>query len=237
MKHIFKTIAIIGVLFMVSSCKESTYTKIDGDVVFVGMKGGSKNLVIHSDANHFKTLYTPSWAEVSYKDSIMTVNMGVNDTKRMRKGFIIVGNGDQKQSVQVVQATRASYFLVNDDKMVINKEGGPNELSVYTDGYEVTAEVPDNVKVDYQYGKLLFSNEGNDGGTRKTKIKLVCEGLEKEMILVEEGDICGTCNGRGTVVCPICGGSGMTYCPMMTCVTCNGRGRVTCPDCGGKKKQ
>lgn len=236
MKHIFQTIAIIGVMFMVSSCKESTYTEIDDDVVFMGMKGGSKNLVIHSDAYHFKTLYAPSWAEVSYKDSIMMVNMGANDTKKMRKDFIVVGNGNQKQSIQVVQATRATYFWVNDDKIVINKEGGPYALDVYTDGYEVTAEVPDNVKVDYLYGRLIFSNEGNDGKTRKTKIRLVCEDLEKELTLVEEGDICGTCNGRGTVVCPICDGSGMTYCPMMTCVTCYGRGRVTCPDCGEKKK-
>ncbi len=234
MKHIFIAIAIISTLLTVSSCKKASYMNIDDEMVFMGVKGGEKDVVIHSDANHFKTLYSPSWTKVTYKDSIMSVNFSVNDSKSLRKDYIIVANDEQKSSIPVIQATRASYFMTNDDQVTINKEGGPNELVVNTDGFLVTADVPDNVKVEYQYGKLLFSNEGNDGKTRKTKIHVHCEDFDKEVLLIEKGNICGTCGGKGTVVCEICHGSGMIYCPVGTCPNCWGRGRVKCPDCGGK---
>ena len=235
MKQIFNAFIIGTVLLMMTACGKASFMRIDDNQISISMKGGSHSLIVHSDVYHLKTLYSPSWATVSFKDSIMIVDFEANTTGFERKDYIVISNGELTSSIHAVQATRATCLMTKEDKVTINKEGDPCELDVYTDGYEVTAEVPENVKVDYHHGKLFFSNEGNSGKTRRTKIQISCDDLSKEIALEEEGDICPSCNGKGIVVCWACGGSGELYFPYRTCEYCRGRGKTKCPECGGKK--
>ena len=226
-------ICLIGM----ASCKKATFITADKNVASISMKGGEDRIVMHSDANDYSVVYAPEWIETSVEDSVLVCKAEPNKTSAQKKGYVIVANGDERLTIRVFQQTLATYLLLAYDTLRINSKGNESVLPVFTDGSDVTVEnCPEGVTTEYTYGKLIFRSNGNDGKNKSTKVTVSCDDQSAELLIMEMGNACEKCAGKGKILCPICRGSGVDYCPYRTCDECRGRLYVTCPTCKGTGK-
>lgn len=223
-------------LLMLTACHKATYLTADTDTIEVPRQGATDSLRLHSDAGDFEIISADEWIKATMDDSTLIVKIGPNKDKSPRGGNVVIGNGDQRLSLRVAQGASATYMTLGETSVTIPRDGSAVELEVKTDGSDVRIEGVEGVKSTYSGGKLKLTGAGNDGKTRKTTARVVCDTISRTLTVVETGTVCGRCGGSGTVTCRICRGSGVDYCPYRPCDLCHGRGKSRCPECNGKGK-
>jgi hypothetical protein len=221
---------------MLSSCGKATYIKSDTDVIEAPTKGSEGAVALISDGETFDVIYAPEWMTVEINDTTLNYKIEPNKTSSARKSYVVINSDTAQLMLPVAQCTRASYLIIPQTKVNINKEGIGTDLVVYTDGGDVKVDAPTGVKYEFYNGKLSFKSNGNTGQTKTSKVNVTCDDLSKEITIVQSGNICGTCHGKGRVVCYICNGSGVDYCPYRPCDICGGRGYNRCKTCKGTGK-
>lgn len=161
----------------------------------MSIAGQSDTIVLRSDVNDFKLDSIPEWVKPELNDSILVVTVGKNDTNAKREGNIVVADGDLKLIIPVIQYFKATHLELPDGNEVkIGKEGGSKTIAVDCDG-DVRIEDADNFDAKYKNGKLSITAPKNDGASSKKKIKLSSDEYSKEVTVILEGNVCGTCNG------------------------------------------
>ena len=243
-------------------CKKATFLESDVESLTAPISGQTDTITLKSDVNDFKLESFPEWTNTEFKDSVLVVNIGNNDSKSERKGELVISNGDLKLTIPVVQQFKATRLELPDGGEVsIGKDGGTASVAVDCDG-EVNVFAPEDLDVSYQNGQLSITAPANEGATETKSITLTADSFSQQVMVTLEGGICPTCNGKGKVKCSSCGGRG--YFPnrtydgdaMYSCTKCGGvgylynsdmggvtgysnghhkgSGRITCPTCNGK---
>lgn len=237
MRNLLKISLLAIAVVMAASCAhEATYLKSDSHEINIAKGGGNDSVVLHSDGSEFEVISSSDWVNVTLKDSILYVKVDENKTNGMRSGSVVVKNGSQKLSLPISQATHASYMTIKRKSVTIGQKGEPDTLSVMTDGSDIRIENIEGIQTEFKNGVLTLKGDGNNGATRKTKAKLVCDSISVDLLVIERGTTCNRCKGSGKITCYICHGEGMTYCPWDVCRTCGGRRIVNCPECKGNGK-
>lgn len=234
MKNIFYF--VLFAVLLASSCKKATYLTAHPESVSLSYTACSDSIILRSDVHDFNIVSYPDWATVSLKDSVLLVSAADNKSPNRKSGNVIVKDGDLMLSINVLQYPKATYIKCDEKIVHINKSGAPVDIKIETDGGKAYIDGVENVISSYDNGILTLSNSGNNGKSRKTKAKIVSDEQEIPITIIEEGEICSTCNGGGRVTCQYCGGSGHLFFPYRDCNICYGSGRSKCPDCKGNGK-
>lgn len=219
-----------------SSCGDATYLTSDKDAISVGIEGGSGSLNIDSDGGDIAILYAPEWANVELNGDELSYEIGANEGYAMRKGYVVIACDEQRLVLGVNQATNPTYLVIPKTRAIINKDGSGVGLVVMTDGGDIKVECPENISHSYYNGVLTFSSEGHSGRAKSYKATVICGEFKKNISILQKGDICATCGGRGRITCSYCGGDGILFFPYRECNRCWGKGTVRCPTCGGRGK-
>lgn len=235
MKTRYIMLLSIVATMILTSCGQASFLKSDKDAIYVGVKGETGTIALSSDGG-MEIIYSPEWVTVELNDTVLTYTVDANKTNVARKDYVIVKSDTLNLALPFNQCTRASYMFIPNAKVAISKEGKADDMRVLTDGGDVKVECPEGVTYTYKNGLLSFKSGGNTGQTKTSKVNVTCDDLTQEITIVQSGNICETCHGKGRVKCYICGGEGITYCPYMPCVTCGGRGWIKCRTCGGSGK-
>lgn len=237
MRNLLKIFVIVAAVVILTDCnRDATYLTSDSKELTLTKTGGKDSVALHSDGAEFQLVSSPEWVDVALKDSTMFVEVKENMSGSPRSGNIVVKNGSKNLSLPISQGSVASYMTVSRNSVTIGQNGEPDTLSVKTDGSDLHLENIEGIQTEFKNGVLTLKSNGNQGSTRKTKARLVCDSIAVDLLVVETGAVCSRCKGSGKVTCYICRGEGMTYCPYMPCRTCNGRGKTNCPECKGKGK-
>ncbi|MBQ3605734.1 MAG: hypothetical protein II990_05720 [Muribaculaceae bacterium] len=235
MKTRYIMLLSIVATMILASCSQASFLKCDKDAVNVGVKGETGTIALSCDGG-VEIIYSPEWVTVELNDTLLTYTVEANKTNVARKDYVIVKSDTLNLAIPFNQCTRASYMFIPKAKVEISKEGKADDIKVLTDGGDVKVDCPEGVTYSYKNGFLSFKSEGNTGQTKTSKAIVTCDDLTQEITIVQTGNICETCHGKGRMKCHICDGEGMTYCPYITCITCGGRGWIKCRTCGGSGK-
>lgn len=232
-----KYIMLIGLIvtMMFASCGHASYLKSEKDAVSANVKGESGALALSSDGD-IEVLYAPEWVTVELDDTTLNYTIDANKTNVARKGYVVLKSDTLNLAVEFNQCTRASYLFIPETKVTINKEGKGDDLEIITDGGNVKVDCPEGVTFDYYNGMLSFKSKGNTGQTKTSKVNVTCDDLVKEITIVQVGNICETCHGKGRVKCYMCDGAGELFCPYRPCHICHGARYIKCRTCGGTGK-
>lgn len=251
----FLSMALMVVLIVLVACgpKEFNLTSATTKVSLPDV-ASVDSLVVNGSDGTCEIEFAPAWVEASVVDSVVTLKAQANTTGALRQDVIIVKCGKSNISIPVSQYAKATKLdLPNGKEVTIAREGGSQELAVVSDGL-VTVESFDPVMAEWSNGMLKVSAPKNDGHRIKGTLKLKAGDQLAEVAVVVDGEVCPTCQGKGTVKCKSCGGQGYNFrmnpSPgIYGCHACGGRGysyrvpdydyrtgkgKVTCPTCKGK---
>lgn len=230
MKHLFQwSFALILLTVVLGSCKKATFIYSSEQVVQFPKTGGEKQITVSSDGS-WNIENCPEWLKVEVKDSILMLNIGLNESGAPREGTLELVGGEAKASITVKQADVCTRLIASTEKVTFPKEGGTETIIIDTDGGDVKVEAKEGVTAEYNNGKLTLTTPANGGGTINGTVNLTCDEQATTINFTVEGSICPTCNGTGKVKCSKCGGKGSYYSDYVKadfgCKNCGGRGSI-----------
>ena len=235
-----KLLCLIAVV-MFASCGKTTYITCEKDSVCVDIKGEEGKVKLDSDGR-LQLVYAPEWINAKMSGSTLKYEIAANETSKLRKGFAAIKSGEKTFTLEFIQPTKnPSYLILPKTNAVINKEGIGTPIKVHTDGADFVVECPEGLSYVYGDGKLAFHSGGHKGKAKNYTAKITCGELTQKINILQKGDICTTCNGRGRVTCSVCKGSGGSYYYyygyyFCECDMCRGEGTLRCKTCGGTGK-
>ncbi len=230
-----KLLSLVAAMIL-SSCGPATYLNSEKEVISVGIEGGSGSIELSCDGD-IELIYAPTWANIGLDGSTLSYEVGPNETKELRRDYVVVKSDDLSLALEIRQATEVSYLVMPKTQVYINKNGVGGKLKVITDGYDVKVECPEGISYKYDDSVLAFSSNGHTGRAKSYSAKVTCGDFEQKITIVQKGDICTTCGGRGRITCSNCDGEGgWGYYYYRSCDKCNGKGSIRCRTCGGTGK-
>ena len=231
-----KFLGLVAIMMLASCGSKATYLKCEKEVIGINVEGESGKIEIECDGD-FNIAYAPEWIDVKVSGSKLKYDVDKNKNDVLRSGFVVLKSGELGLALKFVQGvSKATYFVIPKKRASIDKEGKGDGLKVLTDGYNVKVECPEEVSYSYDGGILTFSSKGHSGKSKTLSAKVTCDEFSEKITILQKGDICATCNGRGYVRCSLCGGGGWLYCPYRECNRCWTKGTTRCPSCGGSGK-
>lgn len=231
-----KLLSLVAAMIL-SSCGggKATYLTFKQDAVKIGIDGGSGSVEFDCDGK-VDVVYAPEWVNVKVGGSKLKYSIDNNTTGTLRKDYVVIKSGEFGHAIKFSQATNGSYLLLPKAQVTIEKDGKGGNLEVLTDGSDVKVTCPEGVTYSYNNGVLSFSSKGHKGSTKRLKATVTCNELSQNITIVQKGDFCNVCRGRGRVTCSRCGGQGVVFFPYDDCPRCWGKKTVTCGACGGRGK-
>ena len=235
-----KLLGLIAVM-MLASCGKATYITSEKDTVCVDVNGEEGTVKLDSDGG-LELVYAPEWINAKLRGETLKYDVAANETGKLRRGFVAIKSDEKTITIEFAQpTTNPSYLILPKARAVISKEGAGTPIKVLTDGAEVMVECPEELSYIYNDGKLTFNSGGHTGKAKNYTAKITCGEHTQKISILQKGDICTTCNGRGRVTCSICKGKGgeyygYYYTYFCECDMCRGEGTVRCKTCGGTGK-
>ena len=230
-----KLLCLIAVV-MFASCGKATYITSDKDAVCVDIKGEKGKVKFDSDGD-LELVYAPEWINAKLRGKTLKYNVKANETDELRRDIVVVKSDDKSLTLVFTQPTTAPSFLIlPKTRAVISKEGVGTPIKVLTDGAEINVECPEEITYEYSNGELTFNSNGHSGKGKNYTAKVICGEFSQKVTILQKGDICATCGGRGRITCKTCGGNGYLFFPYRECNKCWTKGTVRCPSCGGTGK-
>lgn len=233
-----KNIKLLGLIavMMFASCGKATYITSEKDAVCVDIKGEKGKVKLDSDGD-LELVYAPEWLNAKLRGETLKYNVEANETDELRKGIVVIKSDDKSITLEFTQPTTTpSYLILPKTRTTISKEGVGTPIKVLTDGAEINVECPEGITYVYNNGKLTFNSNGHSGRGKNYTAKVICGEFTQKVTILQKGDICATCGGRGRISCSHCGGDGHLFFPYRECPKCWTKGTVRCPSCGGTGK-
>lgn len=239
-----KYIKLLGVIavMMFASCGKATYISSEKDIVSVDVNGESGKVKLDSDGS-LELVYAPEWLNAELSGSKLKYEVEANTTSKLRRGFAAIKSGEKTFTLEFIQPTTTpSYLILPKTRATISKEGVGSPIKVLTDGAEIAVECPEGLTYVYRDGKLTFNSGGHKGKAKNYTAVVTCGEQTQKITILQKGDICTTCGGRGRVTCSICKGRGGEYYYgyyynyFTECDMCRGEGTLRCKTCGGTGK-
>lgn len=240
-------VAVVAVLLGFTACDNASYLTASTESVESEQEANEGTIALSSDGKKYEITHSPEWVTVTLVDSILSYNIGANDTQAVRTDSIVVTCGGMSLCIPVTQNIKATYIKVDQESVTFEKEGGTQTVNIDTDGGNITTEVTGDITASVEGKTLTINAAANDGGSKSGEVTVKCDDFSAKVKVTIKGSICVRCKGSGRVKCSACGGSGMTCarshwdpdfndynCDYIdNCGRCGGSGRRKCPDCKG----
>lgn len=242
-------LAVLFVAIMFTSCKKATFINIDKQAVTFQIEGGSETVSVSSDGS-WEVTSCPEWVKAeATSDSTLLLTVDANKAEQLQEGVLTLAGGEVTSEINVKQFYKATYIKVSETEVKIGKEGGTQVVTIDADGM-VDHEVTGDITPTFEGDKITITQPANEGGAITAVVTLKAEGIDPVSInIVQDGNICPTCNGTGKVKCTKCKGKGsIDYLSHVgSCTKCGGKGegdmlvrfgtgKMKCPTCGGTGK-
>lgn len=247
MKRLFYFFIAV-VLMLVTACKKTTYITLETEEIWFGMEGGDTTIIVKSDGE-LKVNYSPHWVKAEVKnDSMLVIKTDFNNTGVLLTDKIMLKSGNVTAILNVKQTSKGSYIIPAKKMIEFEKNGGTQEVKIYTDASAIDVKAlvvreidlkkgnsgpvvksNDCIEADYKNGILKVSIPMNGNIARLGKIWLSCNGVLETLYVAQKGSgHCSLCGGLGMVKCLECNGTGF--------IVTNKKGverKDGCSACGG----
>lgn len=247
-------LAVCTVALFVSCSNKATDIKVGEDSIAFDIKGGEKFVAVTADGTYDIEGCT-EWVKSKIDGDSIVFTVEENTSGAKRDCVVkLTGNGDVAAEIKISQADKCTFLKVSETEVALPKEGGSKDLTVETDGTNITANASNGITASIAGNKLNISAPANQGDAIKGEVTVGCDTISAKVKVTIEGSMCQRCGGKGKIACTRCGGKGYTsdaggsgtHEMLIGCSKCGGSGsdwvldfihkgsgRMTCPDCHG----